>query len=140
MRPADLPSPAVVVGIDGSQAAISAALSAVDEAVRRDIPLRLVYAIELDDRSGHERDIQERHANSPAPRSLWGHGDGGRVHDDSVKIEVEIAQDRPARVFREQSRSAPMLCVAALGNRQATGRGSDRRQPPSPRARTVPLR
>jgi nucleotide-binding universal stress UspA family protein len=39
-------SPSVVVGIDGSQAAVQAALWAVDEAVSRDIPLRLVYAIE----------------------------------------------------------------------------------------------
>ena len=36
----------VVVGIDGSRAAVGAALWAVDEAVSRDIPLRLVYAIE----------------------------------------------------------------------------------------------
>lgn len=123
MRSADLPSPAVVVGIDGSQAAISAALWAVDEAVRRDIPLRLVYAIEPDDRSGHERDIQE------AAREFAGAEIAVRAAvmavestDEPVKIEVEIAQDRPARVLREQSRSAPMLCVAALGNRQATGR------------------
>ena len=37
------PSPAVVVGIDGSRSAVGAALWAVDEAVSRDIPLRLVY-------------------------------------------------------------------------------------------------
>ena len=123
MRSADLPSPAIVVGIDGSQAAISAALWAVDEAVRRDIPLRLVYAIEPDDRSGHERDIQE------AAREFAGAEIAVRAAvmavestDEPVKIEVEIAQDRPARVLREQSRSAPMLCVAALGIRQATGR------------------
>jgi nucleotide-binding universal stress UspA family protein len=35
----------VVVGIDGSSAAMRAALWAVDEAVSRDIPLRLIYAI-----------------------------------------------------------------------------------------------
>ena len=38
--------PAVVVGIDGSRPGIDAALWAVDEAVSRDIPLRLVYAID----------------------------------------------------------------------------------------------
>ena len=36
------PSPAVVVGIDGSRPAVDAALWGVDEAVHRDIPLRLV--------------------------------------------------------------------------------------------------
>jgi nucleotide-binding universal stress UspA family protein len=38
----------VVVGIDGSRNSLTAALWAVDEAVDRDIPLRLVYAIEPD--------------------------------------------------------------------------------------------
>ena len=45
MRDSPASSPAVVVGIDGSRTAIDAALWAVDEAVSRDIPLRLVYAI-----------------------------------------------------------------------------------------------
>jgi len=40
----------VVVGIDGSKAAIRAALWAVDEAVSRDVPLRLLHAIEQADR------------------------------------------------------------------------------------------
>ena len=44
-------SPSVVVGIDGSRAALDAALWAVDEAVSRDIPLRLVYAIDSTDKS-----------------------------------------------------------------------------------------
>lgn len=34
--------PAVVVGIDGSKAALQAALWAIDEATDRDVPLRLV--------------------------------------------------------------------------------------------------
>ena len=45
MRDFPASSPAVVVGIDGSPTAVDAALWAVDEAVSRDIPLRLVYAI-----------------------------------------------------------------------------------------------
>ena len=38
------PTQSVVVGIDGSQAALDAAIWAVAEAVSRDIPLRLVHA------------------------------------------------------------------------------------------------
>jgi nucleotide-binding universal stress UspA family protein len=39
-------SPArVVVGIDGSQAAVHAALWAIEEAVSRDVPLRLVTSL-----------------------------------------------------------------------------------------------
>jgi len=36
------PPTAVVVGIDGSKAAVRAALWAIDDAVDRDIPLRLI--------------------------------------------------------------------------------------------------
>jgi nucleotide-binding universal stress UspA family protein len=41
--------PSVVVGIDGSRAAVSAALWAADEAVSRDVPLRLLYAVDQGD-------------------------------------------------------------------------------------------
>ena len=50
----------VVVGIDGSKAAIQAALWAVDEAVSRDVPLRLLYAIEQGDAQDAERGCQAR--------------------------------------------------------------------------------
>ncbi|MDT5144785.1 MAG: hypothetical protein QOI79_4152, partial [Mycobacterium sp.] len=42
------PSPSVVVGVDGSRAAVHAAIWAADEAVSRDIPLRLICAIPPD--------------------------------------------------------------------------------------------
>ncbi|OBK35969.1 hypothetical protein A5658_07340 [Mycobacterium sp. 1245111.1] len=45
MSRTEIPHPAVVVGIDGSQAALRAAEWAVDEAVSREIPLRLVHTI-----------------------------------------------------------------------------------------------
>ena len=123
MRSPDLPTPAIVVGIDGSRIGISAALWAVDEAVSRDIPLRLVYAIEPDDRSTYERDCRDA-AREFADAEIAVRAAVMAVEstDEPVKIEVEIAQDRPARVLREQSRSAPMLCLGALGFHQATGR------------------
>jgi nucleotide-binding universal stress UspA family protein len=45
LRDSNTPKPSVVVGIDGSQAAIRAAEWAVDEAVSREVPLRLVEVI-----------------------------------------------------------------------------------------------
>jgi nucleotide-binding universal stress UspA family protein len=45
MRDSNTPQRSVVVGIDGSQAAIQAAEWAVDEAVSREVPLRLVEVI-----------------------------------------------------------------------------------------------
>ncbi|HEY1439670.1 MAG TPA: universal stress protein [Mycobacterium sp.] len=64
------PTPqSIVVGIDGSRAAIHAALWAVDEAVSRDIPLRLLYAIEPDELSKPPRTGRPR--NSPSQKTLF---------------------------------------------------------------------
>ena len=52
MRDLPLSPPSVVVGVDGSRSALDAALWAVDEAVSRDVPLRLVYAVDPDNSSG----------------------------------------------------------------------------------------
>ena len=37
----------IVVGVDGSDAAIKAALWAIDEATSRDVPLRIVYVTKI---------------------------------------------------------------------------------------------
>ena len=104
--------PAVVVGIDGSRAAVTAALWAVDEAVSRDIPLRLVYAIDpADSKPGEEEahrfttaELAVRHAYM-AVESL----------QRTVKIEVAIMQGRAVDVLRRAARSAAMVCDGALG-------------------------
>src|SRR6202035_1968821 len=48
MNSAESPGP-VVVGVDGSDAAIGAAEWAAKEAVHQDVPLRLVYVIQIPD-------------------------------------------------------------------------------------------
>ena len=62
------PPAAVVVGIDGSQAAVRAALWAIDEAVDRDIPLRLIYAIDPRDIRGTDPDSAAHRLSPPTPR------------------------------------------------------------------------
>ena len=52
-----------IVGIDGSKAALRAALWAVDEAVSRDTPLRLVHVAPA---SGHGLDEALAEAKTPA--------------------------------------------------------------------------
>ncbi len=106
----------VVVGIDGSRAAIDAALWAVDEAVVRDIPLRLLYAIEPDDdpqipadRAARKLAIAEnavRYASMTAEAA-----------EKPVRIEIEIAQELPTIALRRASASASMVCVGAVGLR-----------------------
>ncbi len=107
-------SPSVVVGIDGSRSAIDAALWAVDEAVSREIPLRLVYAIAPEETAGSTNqdaardlataEIAIRHALMAVEST-----------DKPVKIEVEILQDRPVDALRQASRWAAMLCVGSIG-------------------------
>ena len=70
MRDHYSPSPSVVVGIDGSRSAVNAALWAVDEAVGRDIPLRLIYAIDPADAPAPIQRTQP--ATSPRPKSQSG--------------------------------------------------------------------
>jgi len=105
--------PNVVVGIDGSRSAVDAALWAVDEAVGRDIPLRLVYAVDANtagtDPHDGARDLARaevavRHALTAVEST-----------DKPVKIEVEILQDLPTKALLQASRRAALLCVGSIG-------------------------
>ena len=106
--------PSIVVGVDGSKAAIRAALWAVDEAVSRDIPLRLLYAIEPDD-------AEQTHPNSAAYKLAVAENAiryafmAVEAADKPVKIEVEITQERPITALIRASASAAMVCVGAVG-------------------------
>jgi nucleotide-binding universal stress UspA family protein len=111
--------PSVVVGIDGSRPALDAALWAVDEAVSRDIPLRLVYAI--DPGKADEADSRDAaHKLATAEIAVRYAFTAVESADKPVKIEVEILQDRPIRALLDASRSAAMLCVGSIGLKSST--------------------
>lgn len=105
----------VAVGIDGSRAALDAALWAVDEAVHRDIPLRLVYAIPP--RSAGAADACDQAARDLAEAEVAVRYAFTAVESTNtpVKVEVEILQDTAVAALREVSRSAVLLCVGAVG-------------------------
>ena len=100
-------APTVVVGVDGSKAATDAARWAVDEAVSRDMPLRLVYVIEPSHFPGaatHEgRLAAARSALYDAQRAVEATG-------KPVKVETEILTGKPLTKLMEESRSAAMIC------------------------------
>lgn len=112
-------APCVAVGIDGSPSAIDAALWAVDEAVARDVSLRLVYVIEpselgtLDSQDQARRlstaDVAVRYAVAAVEST-----------ERPVEIEIEILHGSPVGVLLESARAATMLCVGARGLRHAT--------------------
>jgi nucleotide-binding universal stress UspA family protein len=116
MREKDTPQPAVVVGIDGSRAAIHAAEWAVDEAISREVPLRLVEII--------PEQVE------PAPFASVGnvrmeveYGETAlriasaavEATGKPVKVETAVLQGDPAAMLVTESRNAEMVCVGSVG-------------------------
>jgi nucleotide-binding universal stress UspA family protein len=113
----DLPTPRpIVVGIDGSKAATRAALWAVDEAMSRDVPVRLHYAIEEGITPEAEPEDAARKlaiAETAVHRAVVAIEATGKP----VKIETEIAQGPPVGSLIGATASAAMVCVGAVGLR-----------------------
>ncbi|MGO9153654.1 universal stress protein [Mycobacterium sp.] len=104
----------IVVGIDGSKAAVCAALWAIDEAVSRDIPLRLLYAIEPDDAASVRPELAARRL-AIAENAIRYAFMAAEAAGEPVKIEVEITQERAITSLIRASASAAMLCIGAVG-------------------------
>ncbi|CAN5791860.1 universal stress protein [soil metagenome] len=100
--------PAVVVGIDGSTSALRAAEWAVDEAVGRDLPLRLVHVIQ-----STSTDIHRETADAEAAL-LAAHAAVTRT-GQPVKIETAIERGPIAATLAAESADAALLCVGATG-------------------------
>jgi nucleotide-binding universal stress UspA family protein len=119
MRETYSPPPSVVVGIDGSRAAVRAALWAVDEAVSRDIPLRLVCAIDTCETA--DTDPQDEARKLAAAEIAVRYAlRAVESTEKPVKIEVEIVEGRPTRALTDASRSAAMICIGSLGLKHFT--------------------
>ncbi|AKK28780.1 universal stress protein [Mycobacterium sp. EPa45] len=103
-------SPSIVVGVDGSRGAVHAALWAIDEAVSRDIPLRLLHAVE----SSGDADKQSRE-RAAAELAVRYAADAVEAAERPVKVEVEIVPGRPIASLVEASRWAAMICVGEVG-------------------------
>jgi len=120
MRDNTLAKP-VVVGIDGSRAAIAAAVWAADEATARDVPLRLVYVCAADSalpgnayRTGIAELALRVAANAVAEL------------DKPVKVETVLLTGPPSRGFAakalaRESRHTGLLCLGAVGMGRLAG-------------------
>lgn len=98
-------APAIVVGIDGSRAAVRAALWAIDEALGRDLPLRLLAAAEPGvDRSQAETALREAAA---AVASANG----------AVTVRTDLIEAGPVVALLEASGTAAMVCLGPVGVR-----------------------
>jgi nucleotide-binding universal stress UspA family protein len=106
---------AIIVGIDGSNTAIRAAIWAIDEAVSRDIPLRLVHVIaQHPDASLHSSDLNADFARAEhVVHQAW---TAVEATGEPVKLEMEILRGDPASMLIQASRSAAMVCVGWTGH------------------------
>lgn len=105
-----LDAKSVVVGVNGSRAAVNAAKWAIDEAIGRQIPLRLVYVI-----------LRKETQNGAAPASEWeleraemalSQAESAiRGERKPVEIETAILSGDPAQVLIDQSEDAALVCV-----------------------------
>lgn len=107
----------IVVGIDGSEAAINAAIWAVAEATSRDIPLRLVHVAHGGQQrtpsppAGAHADLDEEYAETVLRAAC------SALHalETSVKIDTAIVQGPADRALIDQSRSAAVICAGSVG-------------------------
>jgi len=107
--------PSVVVGIDGSRAAVRAALWAVDAAVSRDIPLRLVVR-HPPGRHGRDwppgRGTQARRGRGRGSQRIY----GGRVNgEDMFTIH---AQPYGSRIRHEDEKNPSAILMRILQPRR----------------------
>jgi nucleotide-binding universal stress UspA family protein len=106
------PPKSVIVGIDGSQAAIRAARWAVDEVAGTDIPLRLFHVINTNPSTDPDKARVELVAAEELVRVAC------RAVDESgkpLKLETEIIHGQPVPVLLAASCSTTLLCIGDKG-------------------------
>jgi len=101
----------IIVAIDGSRAAIAAALWGVDEAISRAVPLRLISVMKQTHPSPDDYARDLTHAETSLREAQFAVEAGQK----SVKIETEIPRGPAGPVLVEASRDAEMICVGSVG-------------------------
>jgi nucleotide-binding universal stress UspA family protein len=101
----------VLVGIDGSEAAIAAALWSVDEAISRGAPLRLVSVMKPTHPSPDDYDRDLAHAD----KSLREARSAIEASGKPVTVETDIPRGPAAAVLVDASPDAELICVGSVG-------------------------
>jgi nucleotide-binding universal stress UspA family protein len=104
----------VVVGVGSSDAAINAAKWAIDEAISRDVPVRIVHVTHIEGRPVAAEDafrLDVQYAESSLRAATAAVGATGKP----VKIETDILWGLPDTALINESRSASMVCVGSVG-------------------------
>ncbi|HXY66632.1 MAG TPA: universal stress protein [Mycobacterium sp.] len=120
MKPTERALP-IVVGIDGSNAAINAARWAIDEAIGRAVPLRLVEVLRADEASsasGEDDHLAMQYAETALHTAHAAIRAGGRP----VNVDTAIRRGDVDLILIEESRRAAMICVGSVGIGHAASR------------------
>jgi nucleotide-binding universal stress UspA family protein len=109
------PPNSVVVGVDGSRAAIRAARWAVDEVAGTDIPIRLLYVTKA------KPGVSPSEARAAMEAAEEVVNDAYTVIDamgEPVKVEMELIDGLPVPGLIAASRGTRLLCVGYTGSAQ----------------------
>lgn len=101
----------VVVGIDGSATAIGAAQWAIEEAISRNVPLRLVCVTKARHPSTDDYYQDIHHAEE----SLRAAQAAVEATGKPVKVETAMLDGPPGAALVAESRDAEMICVGSVG-------------------------
>ena len=101
----------IMVGVDGSQAGIAAALWGVDEANSRGVPLRLIAVIKQMHPSPDDYTRDLAHAETSLREAQSAIAASGKF----AKIETEIPRGPAGPVLVEASRDAQIICIGSVG-------------------------
>ena len=104
-------SAAVVVGVDGSQAASNAVRWAIDEAVSRDVPLRIVHVTGVEEQPADDVRLEVEYAETSLRAATAAVEAAGKP----VKIETDILWGAVSTVLVDESRTAALVCVGSVG-------------------------
>jgi nucleotide-binding universal stress UspA family protein len=111
----------IVAGLDGSIAAINAANWAIDEAISRDIPLRLVEVVRAEGASttpGEDDHLGTQYAETALHEAYAAIEAAGKP----VKVDTAIRRGDVDVTLIEESRGAAMICVGSVGIGHAVSR------------------
>src|SRR5947209_10447505 len=101
----------IIAGIDGSQAAITAALWGIDEAITRGVPLRLVSVINPTHPSPADYDRDLGHTDQSLREARSAIDASGKA----VTVETGIPRGPAAPALVQASSDAEMMCVGSVG-------------------------
>lgn len=101
----------IVVGIDGSDAAINAAKWALAEATSRNVPLRLIHAVPDRQANAGEENLDIEYAQA----SLRAADAALHAMGEPVKVECDLVHGSPEGALLDASPHAAMICLGSVG-------------------------